>query len=66
MPLKHIILTLLIVLSTSTAQAASHGDLNCDDTLDVVDVVLAINQALGQAMSSAVDGDGDGCPDLCL
>ncbi|NUN14047.1 MAG: lamin tail domain-containing protein, partial [Myxococcales bacterium] len=41
------------------------ADINCDGALNVSDVQLVIQLALGAQLSPLIDGDGDGCADLC-
>ena len=41
------------------------GDMNCDQTTNVVDVQLSILVALSAPMSTTVDADGDGVHDDC-
>ena len=41
------------------------ADPNCDGAHNVTDILLLINYALGFPLSTAIDADGDGCPDAC-
>ena len=41
------------------------SDLNLDGAIDVTDVSLGIQIALGIPLAIEIDGDGDGCPDAC-
>jgi hypothetical protein len=41
------------------------ADLSCSDALSVADVQLAVACVLGLPLGSAIDGDGDQCPDAC-
>lgn len=41
------------------------ADINCDSNTDVSDVLNVVYYAVGLPLSSAVDGDGDQCPDAC-
>jgi len=60
-------LGILILPLTGFSQSPSfaHGDLNCDQAVDVVDVVLSINIALGLPLSTDLDGNSDNVPDAC-
>jgi hypothetical protein len=44
---------------------ATAADLECNGTVDVVDVQLAIQYVLDNPLSSSIDEDGNGCPDSC-
>ena len=64
------ILTVLSSLSgagdpTCLNVPSEDGDLNCDGTPDIVDIVVGINLALGIPLADQVDGDQDGCPNGC-
>lgn len=41
------------------------GDLNCNGSINVGDVLVLVNTALKIDLSDAVDADGDWCPDNC-
>lgn len=41
------------------------GDLNCDGTINVADVQLAVLYALALSMPAEIDADGNQCPDNC-
>ena len=41
------------------------GDLNCNGSINVGDVLVLVNTALQIDLSDAVDADGDWCPDNC-
>ena len=41
------------------------ADANCDEQVNVTDVLFLIGDALGTLLSSEVDGNGDGCIDAC-
>ena len=43
----------------------SETDQNCDHTVNVIDVFMTIQAALGLPWTTQVDGDGDGCADTC-
>ena len=55
----------LVTLLSTPAFAASFGDLNCDDAVNVTDVQLSIIVALGMPISEVLDADLDGTPDAC-
>jgi hypothetical protein len=40
-------------------------DMNCDAQVNVTDLVLLIQGALGAPLDPSIDGDGDGCADAC-
>jgi hypothetical protein len=41
------------------------ADISCDAATDVIDVQLLISMALGGDLALSIDGDANGCPDLC-
>jgi len=41
------------------------GDLNCNGSINVGDVLVLVNTALKIDLSDSVDADGDWCPDNC-
>lgn len=43
----------------------SAADVNCDGQPNIVDVQLIIAVALNQPLDPAIDGNGNGCPDVC-
>jgi len=56
---------LTVLLIVSPAQAAIFGDLDCDDEINVVDVLLSINMALGIDLSEEVDSNQNNISDAC-
>ena len=55
----------LFLFQASAVRANLHGDLNCDGAIDVLDVVMSINVALGLALPVEVDGNQNNIPDAC-
>ena len=47
------------------ARPLSAADLDCSGNVDVTDVVLLIDVALGATLDPSIDADGDGCHDAC-
>lgn len=43
----------------------NHTDANCDGPVNVADVLLMVNYAVGAPLDPAIDADGDNCPDSC-
>lgn len=41
------------------------ANVNCDETVNVADVLVSINYSLGTPIAAAIDLDGSNCPDLC-
>ena len=59
-------LVFLGICGFSTAGfAATYGDLNCDASVNVVDVQISILKTLGEPLDVVIDGDGNGIPDAC-
>ncbi len=52
-------------LSCLGSQPMDAADLQCDASVNVVDVVLSITYALEAPLSLEIDVDGDLCPDAC-
>lgn len=52
-------------LPSCLAGGLEAADSNCDETVDVIDVLLIIQLSLGEALSGLVDADSNGCPDAC-
>ena len=51
--------------SVCGATEESEVDQNCDYSVNIIDVYMTIQAALGQAWSPLMDGDNDGCADRC-
>lgn len=45
--------------------AQNHTDVNCDGPVNVADVLLMVNYAVGASLDALIDSDGDGCPNSC-
>ncbi|NUN14543.1 MAG: hypothetical protein HUU55_13015 [Myxococcales bacterium] len=45
--------------------AQNHTDVNCDGPVNVADVLLMVNYAVGASLDTLIDDDGDGCPNSC-
>ena len=66
MQYRAFLIALVLFFTPTTAFASSWSpDLNCDGTIDVVDVMLSILQALGTPLSEVLDSNGDDVPDAC-
>ena len=52
-------------LAECLAGDSQAADLDCNGSLNVSDVLLTVQQALGQELSGDLDADGDLCPDAC-
>jgi hypothetical protein len=46
-------------------ESVLNTDPNCDGVHNVTDILLVINYVLGIPLASALDADGNGCPDTC-
>lgn len=43
----------------------ARADVNCDGNVDIADVLIIINLALGTPLDPVLDANADGCPDKC-
>ena len=50
---------------TCSASDPGLADVNCEEGVNVADVLLIIKTALGEPLAAALDTDGSGCPDAC-
>lgn len=50
---------------TCIGSDSERADINCTDGVNVTDVVLSIQLALGAQLSATLDADASGCPDTC-
>ncbi len=41
------------------------ADFNCDGQVDITDIQALVTLAVGASLSTAIDANGDGCPDAC-
>jgi hypothetical protein len=41
------------------------ADANCDDSIDVTDVLILVNHAVGAPIAASLDADGNNCVDAC-
>jgi hypothetical protein len=61
-----LLLALSLMMVTNPALASPWtSDINCSGSTDVVDVMLAVTQALGFPLSENLDADGNAIPDAC-
>ncbi len=43
----------------------SLADVNCDENVNIVDVLVTVSKALGTPLPFPADSNGNGCPTLC-
>jgi len=66
LPITFVISFAFLLITPLSANAALYGDLNCDASVNVVDVQISILKTLGEPLDVVIDGDLNGIPDACV